>query len=99
MENKSLGKQTAEILRVCAGILEQRSDEYSGVSDMFDHISELSNVEVSKVFDVLKAVKLSRLVSNPEHTDSLIDLINYFALQHVKWVGNLKKYLRPPEGG
>lgn len=68
------------ILRRAADAIEQRAKEYRGQGDMFEDIASESGLETHQVFDVLMAVKSVRLEANPEHKDSLIDLIAYHAL-------------------
>lgn len=75
-------QKAVALLRKAADTIEQRSQEYLGVGDMFDKIAEVAEVDVDTVFTVLTALKLIRIKSNAEHLDSYIDLIAYSALKY-----------------
>lgn len=77
-------QDACRILREAADIIEAREKQYNGHGDMFEHISELSDVGVSEVFDVWIATKQVRLIHTPGHHDSLVDLVAYTALKACK---------------
>ncbi len=91
----SLDKFAAEILREAADTIEKRSGEYGGAGSMFDDVARLAEVNPRTAFDVFIAMKQVRLAYNPEHHDSLVDLVAYFALKSCYGklgAGEVKRY-------
>jgi hypothetical protein len=76
------GQTAVALLRSAADTIEERAAQYNGESDMFEQIAFVTALSIEKVFDVFIATKDARLSANPEHLDSLIDLLAYTALQH-----------------
>lgn len=64
------------MLRKMADIIESRKEQH-GAYDVFTRIGELSGLTAAQVADVLCAVKIARLESNPSNADSLLDAMNY----------------------
>lgn len=81
--------QFKPIFDACEKVLAEREAEFKGSADgMFDGIAELTKAmgsnacEGSDVAAVLLALKIQRMRANPQHTDSLVDCINYLCFYH-----------------
>ena len=64
----------------------ERAKEYGDAYENHKRIAEMwsvllnKQITVSQVYQCMIAVKLSRLIETPEHTDSWIDICGYGAL-------------------
>lgn len=74
-----------EILAEANKILAPRGSVYGGVRENHDRIANIANsitglsLTAHDVAMVLVAVKLSRILQSPTHTDSYVDAINYLS--------------------
>ena len=80
----TLQQKAIRVLREAASTIEARARQYNGKGDMFDEIAASAGCDVSVIFAVLRGTKIARLNANPEHYDSLVDLIAYTALEQCK---------------
>tara|TARA_R100000773_G_C4165797_1_gene81612 strand:+ start:108 stop:362 length:255 start_codon:yes stop_codon:yes gene_type:complete len=54
-------------------------ENHKRIADMWSVLLN-KQISVSQVYQCMIAVKLSRLIETPEHTDSWIDIVGYAAL-------------------
>lgn len=72
-------------------ILKERASEH-GAFDMFERAANNCRGEQSKsdLADVLASVKMARLEGNPFNEDSLIDYLNYRAIETIFIVSEMR---------
>jgi hypothetical protein len=68
---------------MAADIIEERSKQYNGNSDMFEWIGREVAMDPTRVIEVLIGVKEARLHAAPDHLDSLVDMVGYRAIHAV----------------
>ena len=73
------------LLQHAAGVVEHRRDHYGEPTVLFDHIAKRwslvlgSKVAPAQVALCLIDLKLARLVRDPKHLDSIVDVTGYAA--------------------
>lgn len=80
-----------DILEKQIEVLKERAQEH-GAFDVFDRAATISkdNNGKSTVVDVMAAVKMARLEANPFNYDSLVDYLNYRAIETIFIVNGLR---------
>lgn len=74
------------MLNIAATVVAERHEQYGSAKPLFDHIAKrwslVLGVEVApeQVALCLIDLKMARLVHNPDHHDSIIDVAGYAAL-------------------
>lgn len=74
-----------DVLKTCAGILNDRNQKYGDSDVCFGRISKIASVVLDKpvseydVAIILSCVKLGRIPGNPAYADNYVDLANYAA--------------------
>ena len=74
-----------DILNAATSIIHERGQAYGGIEESFTHSASMASMRLGRqispreVAIVMACVKMARLVANPTHLDSAIDLINYEA--------------------
>jgi hypothetical protein len=70
----------------CLKVVEGKNKQYSQEQDAFSNwkkAGEILDIKVWKVILAQITVKVERLKTTPDHEDSIIDLVNYFAILYV----------------
>ena len=73
------------MLKHAAGVFENRREQYGEPSDLFDHIAKRwslvlgTKVTPAQVALCLIDLKMARLVHDPKHMDSIVDVAGYAA--------------------
>ena len=73
------------MLRNAAGVIETRRQQYGSPEDLFDHIAKRwslvlgTEVTPTQVALCMIDLKVARLVHDPAHRDSIVDLAGYAA--------------------
>jgi hypothetical protein len=83
-------KDLINILEKQAQILVERAKEH-GAFDSFTRAGEYSGHSPAEVAHMLCGVKRARLESNPFNEDSLIDLLNYQAIETIFRVNEMRR--------
>lgn len=74
------------ILDECSEIAKQRQTQYAPIEENYQHMCEAfkaltgRDTTPEEFNNYLIALKIGRIRSNPEHEDSVQDLINYLAI-------------------
>jgi hypothetical protein len=86
------------MLRRQADILEERAAQH-GSFDVFERAAQIAETDVYQVLNCMCAIKKARLEKNPFNEDSLLDLMNYEAIQKLMKVRELQAelYYKPQE--
>ena len=77
--------KTEDVLRKAADTVEERRGSYGDTKKFFDSVAQHLNflgyhLTPVEIIDVLRTIKAHRLTDNPNHLDSLIDLVAYTAM-------------------
>ena len=91
MSDNKTAKMAAEWLRKAADLIDgDRQDEYGDFMDNAQYVSDLVGLSSNQAINVMIGFKMSRLRHSPEHEDSIVDLIGYYALKEAVRVRELK---------